>query len=254
MCLVKGCSVEVFEVEVGYSYAQRGMRHDCHDALGIVLRLPLLRANAPELRERTAPQDAPSAAAGPSAEHVLWHLQRWLEEGAEKSEAETLTKEFIDKLEPILARVQAADDLEEVATRNGITGDDIVAVARGIAKLYLENLDAQLVGFAPERAAKRRKRRQAGGEAGAASGEKPEAPAASGQGPRRVLTYGVYETMLKYFNDRLDTEGVQETDGQLAKLGKLLFAKRKVSFHTDQWRDTKLDVPMPTATTYPWRG
>ena len=46
--------------------------------------------------------------------------------------------------------------------------------------------------------------------------------------------------MLKYFNDRMATEGVEETDGQLAKLGKLLFSKRNVSFQTDQWDDTKL--------------
>ena len=44
-CFVKGCSVAVFEVEVGISYPEQGMRPDGHDALGIVLKLPLLHAN-----------------------------------------------------------------------------------------------------------------------------------------------------------------------------------------------------------------
>ena len=37
VCFVKGCPVVVFQVAVGTSCAERGMRNDCHDALGIVL-------------------------------------------------------------------------------------------------------------------------------------------------------------------------------------------------------------------------
>ena len=42
LCFIKGCVASTFDVPVGTSYAERGMRNDSHDALGLVLRLPVV--------------------------------------------------------------------------------------------------------------------------------------------------------------------------------------------------------------------
>ena len=63
LCFVKGCAVDELEIAVGHSYAERGMRRDCHDAVGVVLRLPLLHAtrlaHVAELDDHAPPQIAP---------------------------------------------------------------------------------------------------------------------------------------------------------------------------------------------------
>ena len=41
LCLVKGCAARSFEMAVGLNYDNRGMRNDDHDAVGVVLSLPL---------------------------------------------------------------------------------------------------------------------------------------------------------------------------------------------------------------------
>ena len=66
-----------------------------------------------------------------------------------------------------------------------------------------------------------------------------DADAAKGQGPQHALSWRVYETILKYFNKRLDTQGVEDTDAQVEKLGRLLFAERKVTLRADHYRVTK---------------
>ena len=68
VCFVKGCVATTFEVAVGRSYHDRGMRNDQHDALGLILSLPVVTkdANAVNLatsrrpntkRSRNQPED-----------------------------------------------------------------------------------------------------------------------------------------------------------------------------------------------------
>ena len=316
VCFVKGCTADVFEVEVGASYMERGMRNDQHDALGVVLRVPLLHvtqsAHVPEPPEEVNPTSAPDddevtndelSAAVVASRQLSW----WLLETKLRHEAQTLTHEVLDKLEPILASIDAASDFEEYATQLSTTRDEIVANARRIAKLYSEKLmdkpdslsadwgnadteqeEAALHGYeqtscsAPgkdmaaevatdgEMTAKRDslaseqtsecekvgsandvvtdvgvtlkpgEQGSASEEAGVAREERSETPAASGQAPRNALSHGLYEFILQYFNKRLDTPGIEQTDVQLRRLGHLLFSKRQVPFRSDPVGDTKL--------------
>ena len=74
---------------------------------------------------------------------------------------------------------------------------------------------AKLTGVAPEQAEKR----------GVEGGAVDDADAAKEQGPQHALSWRVCDTILKYFNERLDTQGVEETDGQIKKLGRLLYSR-----------------------------
>ena len=42
LCFIKGCVANHIDVPVGYSYTERGMRPDNHDALGLILALPVV--------------------------------------------------------------------------------------------------------------------------------------------------------------------------------------------------------------------
>jgi hypothetical protein len=104
VCFVKGCIADVFEVEVGASYMERGMRKDQHDALGVVLRVPLQHvtqsAHVPEPAEEVNPTNAPddddisetSTAEETSATIVAAkQLLFWMGESQHMMEVETLT-------------------------------------------------------------------------------------------------------------------------------------------------------------------
>ena len=71
--------------------------------------------------------------------------------------------------------------------------------------------------------------------------------ASSVQDPKMALSHGFYECILQYFNDRSDTQGLTEMDGQLDKLARLLFAKRQVPVNADHLRDTQLTARMISA-------
>ena len=53
LCFVRGCVASIFDVDVGASYIERGMRNDQHDALGLILRLPLSSDDSEEERPKT---------------------------------------------------------------------------------------------------------------------------------------------------------------------------------------------------------
>ena len=86
---------------------------------------------------------------------------------------------------------------------------------------------------------------------------------ASGPETRTSRSFGAFHAIKRYFEERMDTEGVDDTDGQLALLAKLLFTKRQVYFMTDELRETQVavrilgarrayadhhDLPMPQVT------
>ena len=60
LCLVKGCAAKSFEIVVGHNSNNYGMRRDDHDAVGVVLSLPI----APEQKVSLPfiPLKKPSAA------------------------------------------------------------------------------------------------------------------------------------------------------------------------------------------------
>ena len=47
VCFVKGATAEMFEIPIGFSYFDRGMRIDEHDAFGITIVVPLTRPKRP---------------------------------------------------------------------------------------------------------------------------------------------------------------------------------------------------------------
>ena len=44
VCYVRGCASDPVEINVEHNYEFRGMRHDEHDALGLVLGVPIVGA------------------------------------------------------------------------------------------------------------------------------------------------------------------------------------------------------------------
>ena len=73
---------------------------------------------------------------------------------------------------------------------------------------------------------------------GQKSGAEEGSSAAVKQGAQHPHSWRVYNIVLQYFNDRLDTEGIKEDDSQLKKLGRLLFVEHKVHLQDDHYRDT----------------
>ena len=49
-----------------------------------------------------------------------------------------------------------------------------------------------------------------------------------GQGTLHPLSWPAYNSMLNYYNERMETQGIEASDTQIAKLTELLYAKRKV--------------------------
>ena len=209
VCISRGCAIDRFEVAVGRSFRERGMRNDNHDALGLALRLPVVKSK--EAKDTDDPSERhPSKA----VDDLVEKLSEWLKEANEQDVAGTLTHAYLDLLEPIVQKIEA---MEEQAT--------IVRGAREKEKELREKLASKSDSCAPELADKGRTRGEAAGA-------------------RNALTYGIYDTVLKYFNERMDTEGLEATDAQLDKLGKLIFSKRKVGFPTDRWGDTRRAAKM----------
>lgn len=250
VCFVKGCIADVFDVEVGKSYPEKGMRKDGHDALGIVMRLPVTSATVAERSEEMTPEyplpaledaannvaDDPVSseemtplpaledAAQDVADELVKQLTYLMEEVHSKHNAKTLTQECLDELEPILAQMEESEELDTTSSNAGINKHELLADARATLKKYSEAL----------------------AETALASEQSAE-DAAQTTGPRNAISFGVYEVIRDYFTKRLNTEGIESTDGQLDKLSKLLYAKRQVSFNTDEWRDTKLAASILTA-------
>ena len=90
-----------------------------------------------------------------------------------------------------------------------------------------------------------------------------DAAAASRQEARNALSVDALCVIKKYFEERMDTVGVGDTDGQLAALAQLLFTKHQVRVGTDELRDSQVatrirearrayadhhDMPMPMVT------
>ena len=60
VAFVRGCESQAFDVTIGRSYQDRGMRNDCHDFFGVTIAVPLFRI-PPDKKVRL--QDAPEVIA-----------------------------------------------------------------------------------------------------------------------------------------------------------------------------------------------
>ena len=49
---VRGCHSEAFDIAIGASYEDRGIRNDCHDCFGVALTLPLLAVEKSLVQKR----------------------------------------------------------------------------------------------------------------------------------------------------------------------------------------------------------
>ena len=255
ICIAKGCALDPFPVPVGHSFRERGMRNDCHDAVGVVVTLPLVKsmvAMGPgravmgppiqvDLAHADEPAEPPREVCSPKsdscavepADKQATHGEVGGSWNASPSRvyhrsasADTNTEESLEAI-PLTTPTYkcASDDMntKEEPQRGMPTGPNSCAV---------------------EPAAKPDTLGEAGGCGNAHS-------------------RGVYETVLRYFEKRNEMEGLAATDVQLEKLGRLLFSKRKVGFGSDMWVSGAIaariikarqayadycDMPMPLVT------
>ena len=200
LCFLRGCVASTFDVQVGASFFERGMRNDHHDALGLILRLPVFSDDSAEECSPTSPANVPEL----SAEDVA-KITKWMEDAEDRCNTGSLTSDFVDEIEPLLESLELTCDVP-----------DLVLDARQALQKYRDMLAS-----------------------GGGTSESTEGAGNTGEA-RNALSYKVYESILEYFNNRLDQDGIADADAQLEKLAKLLFAKRKVSFLSDQMVDTQL--------------
>ena len=73
LCFLRGCVASTFDVQVGASFCERGMRNDSHDALGLILRLPVFSDDSAEECSPTSPANVPEL----SAEDVASNALHW---------------------------------------------------------------------------------------------------------------------------------------------------------------------------------
>ena len=51
VAFVKGTASKAWDVSIGASYRDRGMRHDCHDFFGMTLKVPLVQVPTTHISE-----------------------------------------------------------------------------------------------------------------------------------------------------------------------------------------------------------
>ena len=73
LCFVRGCVASTFEVQVGKSFNERGMRNDSHDALGLILRLPLRSEDPGEVSSPTSIVNVPAL-----SEEEVEKITKWM--------------------------------------------------------------------------------------------------------------------------------------------------------------------------------
>ena len=203
LCFVKGCNISVFEVSVGHSYHERGMRNDSHDALGFMLSLPIVIKNTSTDEDHTERSEAEDG-----ARNVVENLNKWLGVADGLEDNDTDIREHLEKFQQLKIPIGAIDI--EAPENLGLM-------------VTLRNAEAKATQLKSKL-----------GTAGADKSKKP-------------VSYEVYDALLTYFNQRMDTPGIVETDTQLDKLCRLLFCKRKVSFLDDNFRNTQVAAKMVEA-------
>ena len=61
--LISGSDSTVFDIPIGRSYDDRGMRHDNHDAFGVEVQVPLLFGDVTQLAEKASASNSAKASA-----------------------------------------------------------------------------------------------------------------------------------------------------------------------------------------------
>ena len=134
LCFIKGCAANPIEVQVGQSYAERGMRNDSHDALGLVLRLPVVSKDTSAGDTRTPasvsePGEETSAEVKDNSELVAKIFQ-WMEQAEVLYKRSKFTSDFLDQIEPLLQSLENTSDAEDAVVKGGITKSALPVDAR----------------------------------------------------------------------------------------------------------------------------
>ena len=61
--LISGSDSEVFDIAIGKSYDDRGMRNDSHDAFGVTVKVPVLLGDVTQLAEKASATSSATASA-----------------------------------------------------------------------------------------------------------------------------------------------------------------------------------------------
>ena len=200
LCFVRGCVASTFDVQVGGSYKERGMRNDSHDALGLILRLPLRSEDPGEVSSPTSIVNVPAL-----SEEEVEKITKWMEGAEDRCNTGSLTSNFVEDIEPLLVSLERTCDTHE-----------LVLDARQALQRYRDMLAS-----------------------GGGTSESTEGAGNTGEA-QKARSYELYDSIVEYFNNRADQDDIAAADAQLEKLAKLLFAKRKIPFLSDQMVDTQL--------------
>ena len=96
--LISGSDSEVFDIAIGKSYDDRGMRNDSHDAFGVTVKVPVLLGDVTQLAEKASATSSATA----SAEEPVYKKTRNKDEGSKSEEV----KAEENKAEPDIASIK----------------------------------------------------------------------------------------------------------------------------------------------------